>query len=140
MVRITDDGVFDAPIDKVWKYVDDGMMHNHTSFKMTNVLEQKGNMLTVQAEVNNPGGKGTHKETWKFVFNRPKGFDFEYLSGPMKGSRHTHSYTAMGNRTKVEVVGDFRAEGMDDAATKKAVLAYFQEVFAEDSAALKKYK
>jgi len=140
MVRVTDDGVFDAPIDKVWKYVNDNMLHQHTTFQMTKVLDQKGNVLTVQAEVDNPGEKGRHMESWKFVFNPPKGFDMEYLDGPWKGSRHTHTYTPMGNRTKVDVNGDFRIQGMDDATTKKTVLAYFGQVFGEDSAALKKYK
>ena len=140
MVKVWDDGIFDAPIDKVWKYVNDGMLHQHKAFKVSKVVEQKGNQMTVGADVGNPGGKGSHKETWKFVYNPPKGFDMEYLSGPMKGSKHTHTYTPMGNRTKVEVNGDFRAEGMDDATTKKAVLAFFSEAFEEDTAALRKYK
>lgn len=48
--------------------------------------------------------------------------------------------TPMGNKTKVEVGGDFRAQGMDDMATKKAALAMFEEVFNEDNANLKNYK
>jgi hypothetical protein len=140
MVQIRDDGVFDAPVDKLWKYVNDQMLHNHASFKTTKVLDQKGNAMVVEADVANMGKPGTHKETWKFVWNPPKGFDMEYLTGPMQGSRHTHTYTPMGNRTKVEVVGDFKMQGMDEAMTKKAVLQYFAQVFEEDTAALRKYK
>lgn len=140
MVHLRDDGVFDAPIDKVWKYVNDSMLHQHTSFRTTNVLEQKGNSMIVEADVNNPGKGGTHKETWKFVMNPPKGFDMEYLSGPMKGTKHTHTYTPLGNKTKVEVVGEFHAQGLDDAATRKSVLDYFAQVFEEDQAAMKRMK
>ena len=140
MVKVWDDGIYDAPLEKVWKYVNDNMMHQHRAFKVSKVVEQKGNMLTIESDVSNPGGKGTHKETWKWVFNPPKGFDMEYLAGPWKGSRHTHTYTPMGTRTKVELAGDFKIQGMDDAGTKKAVLAYFNEVFTEDTAALAKYK
>lgn len=140
MVRVRDDGVFDAPIDKLWRYVNDSMMHQHKAFRQTGVLEQKGNMVVVEAEVANPGGKGAHKETWKFVFNPPKGFDMEYLSGPMKGSRHTHTYTPIGDKTKVVVEGDFVAQGLTDEAVKKAVLTYFDQTFTEDQAALKKFK
>jgi hypothetical protein len=46
----------------------------------------------------------------------------------------------MGNKTKVLVEGDFTAQGMDDAATKKAVLGMFEMVFNEDNANLKNYK
>lgn len=137
MVHVTDDGVFDAPIDKVWKYISDDMMHQHKSFKVTSTEEQ-GNAMIMHADVANPGGMGTHKETWKMVVNSPKGFELEYLAGPMKGSRHTHTYTPVGNKTRVEVSGEFRAEGMDDESTKRAVLAYFAEVFEEDQAAMKK--
>lgn len=140
MVKITDDGVFDAPMDKLWKYVGDGMMHQHKSLKVTKVTPQSANQQIWEADVANPGGKGSHKETLRFTFNPPKGFSVDYLSGPWKGSKHTHTYTSMGNKTKVEVAGDFRVEGMDDVAAKKSVLAYFNEVFNEDNAALQKYK
>lgn len=139
MVRVTDEGIFDAPLDKLWKYVNDQMMHNHASFKVTKLVDQKGNTMVVEADVANPSATGTHKETWKFVYNPPKSFDMEYLSGPMKGSRHTHTYTPLGNRTKVDVVGDFKLQGADDATTKKMVLDYFAKVFEEDRAALRKY-
>ncbi len=139
-MRVYDDGIFDAPIDKVWKYVNDAMMHNHRAFKIAGMVEQKGNIMVVNSDVANPGGKGSHQETWKFTYNPPKGFDMEYVEGPWKGSKHTHTYTPMKNRTKVEVNGDFRIQGMDDAATKKAVLAYFAAVFEEDSSALRKYE
>lgn len=140
MVRVYDDGIFDAPVDKLWKYVNDAMLHQHGAFKISKMVEQKGPAMTVEADVANPGGKGTHKETWKFVYNPPNGFDMEYLAGPWKGSRHTHTYTPMGNQTKVEVLGDFTIQGMDDNATKKTVLAYFARTFEEDTAALKKYR
>lgn len=114
--------------------------HEHKSFRTEKVLEQKENTMVVEADVTNPDGQGSHKETWKFIMEPPKGFRMEYLSGPMKGSTHSHTYTAMGDRTKVEVDGDFRIQGLDDTQTRKAILDYFANVFHEDSEALKKYK
>jgi len=140
MVHITDDGVFDAPIDKLWKYVNDNMLHQHGSFRVSKVLEQHGNSMVMETDVQNPDGAGTHKETWKMVVNPPKGFDTEYLAGPMKGSRHTHTYTPMGNRTRVDVVGDFTIQGLDERQTRQAVLDYLAQVFEEDNAALRKMK
>jgi hypothetical protein len=139
MVHITDDGVFDAPLEKVWKYMNDDKGHAHSGIKFTKVLEQSDKGMTVELEVKNADGS-SHTETWKMTMNPPKGHSTEVLSGPMKGSRNTHTYTPMGNKTKVMVEGDFYAQGMDDASTKKAVLAMFEMVFNEDNANLKNYK
>ena len=95
--------------------------------------------MTSEVEVKNPDGSW-RKEIWKFGFNPPKGFDLEITSGPMKGTKHTHTYTPMGNKTKVVVEGEFVAQGMDDASLKKAALGMFELVFNEDSANLKNYK
>ena len=138
MVHVTDDGVFDAPLEKVWKYLNDDS-HAHSAIRFTKVLEQSGKGMTVELEVKNPDGS-SHMETWKMTMNPPKGHSTEVLSGPMKGSKNTHTYTPMGNKTKVTVEGDFYAQGMDDASTKKAVLALYEMVFNEDNANLKNYK
>jgi len=139
MVRIRDDGVFDAPIEKVWKYVNDNQNHQHESFQITKVLEQKGNAMTIEARVANPSG-GKDMEKYIMTMNPPKGFTLEYLSGAMKGSKQTHTYTSMGNRTRVDVDGEFVGKGMDDNTIRKNVLAYYAMVFNEDNANLKKYK
>ncbi len=79
-------------------------------------------------------------ESWKIAMSPPKSMSTEILSGPMKGTKHTHTYTPMGSKTKVEVEGDFIAQGMDDASTKKAVLSMLEIVFNEDNANLQKFK
>ena len=81
-----------------------------------------------------------HTEAWKVALNPPKSMSTEILSGPMKGTKHTHTYMPMGPRTKVEVEGEFIAQGMDDASIKKAVLGMFDLVFKEDNANLQKFK
>ncbi len=139
MVHVTDDGIFDAPVEKVWKYINDQNGHSHRGLRFTKVLEQSDKGMTAELEVKNPDGS-YHKETWKFTMNPPKSHVTDVLAGPTKGSKYTHTYTPMGNKTKVQVEGEFTAQGMDDAATKKAVLAMFEMVFNEDNANLKNYK
>jgi ligand-binding SRPBCC domain-containing protein len=139
MVHVTDDGIFDAPVEKVWKYLNDDKSHSHKGMKFTKVIEQSDKGMTAELEVKNPDGS-THMETWKFAFNPPKSHTIEVISGPTKGSKHTHTYIPMGNKTKVQVEGEFMVQGMDDASTKKAVLAMFEMLFNEDSANLKNFK
>jgi hypothetical protein len=139
MVHIKDDGVFDAPIAKLWKYFNDNAAHNHTSFQVTKVLETKGNSQTVMAKIRNASG-GFDTEKLLMSVNPPKGFSVEYLSGSMKGSKQTHTYTPQGNKTRVDVDGNFVSTGAADNEIKKGILAYFAQAFEEDNTNLKKYK
>jgi hypothetical protein len=139
MVHVTDDGVFDAPVEKIWKYINDQNGHAHSGISFTKVLEQSDNGMTAELKVKNPDGS-SHMETWKMTMNPPKSHTTEVLAGPTKGSKFTHTYTPMGSKTKVQVEGDMQVQGMDDAATKKAVLGMWEMVFNEDSANLRNYK
>ena len=140
MVHVRDEGVFDAPIEKVWKYIQDMPNHQHQSTRLGPVLEQKGAALKIAGQVRNPDGKTWRKETYLMTLNPPLSFTLETLDGPMKGTKHTHSYTAQGDRTKVVVEGEFVNPSVDDANLRKGTLAYFEEVFSEDQASLRKYK
>ncbi len=140
MVHVHDDGVFDAPIEKLWKYIQDNDAHLHGAFVVQRVLEQKGNALTIEAKLGNPDGSFS-VEKLRWTMNPPKGFDLEYLSGPFRGTRHTHTYTPQGNRTKVVVDGEFVVPpGMTENAVRKGALDYFANAFEEDNTALKSYE
>jgi hypothetical protein len=142
MTQIKDEGVFEAPLDKIWKYLQDQTpgVHSHKSIRGMKVLEQKGSAVTQEIEFVNPDGKSTRKETWRFTYNPPHGFEMESLAGMSKGTKYAHRYTPMGNRTRVDVEGDFRLQGMDDASTRQAALGFLAEVFQEDQASLGRYK
>ena len=141
MVSLKDEGIFDAPIEKIWRFHNDhNANHEHRAVKISKVLEQSERHMVVEMDAKSPDGKTTFKQTAKLTFNPPKGFDMEFLSGPMVGTKHTHTYTPMGDKTKVEVVGEFKVQGLSEEATKKAALALLEELFNEDNAALKNYK
>jgi len=142
MVQVRDDGVYDASIDKIWKFLQDDSpgVHSHKSILGAKTIEEKGNAVVQEMEFRNPDGKSSRKETWRFTFNPPAGFDMESLAGVSKGTRYSHRYTPMGNKTRVEVEGDFRMQGMDDASTRKAALGLLSEIFDEDTRNLRNYK
>jgi ligand-binding SRPBCC domain-containing protein len=139
LVRVSDEGVFDAPLEKIWRYLNDDKSHTHGSVKFTRIIEQSDKGMTAEVDAKRPDGSW-YKENWKMSFNPPKSFDIEILSGPMKGTKHTHTYTPMGNKTKVLVEGEFVAQGMDDASVKRAALGMLEQVFNEDTANLRNYK
>jgi len=139
MVHIRDEGVFDAPVEKIWRYLNDEHAHSHGLVKVTGMRDQTEKGLTLDLEVKRPDGS-THTEAWKITMNPPTSMYTEVLAGPMKGTKHTYTYTPMGQKTKVVVEGEFTAQGLDDAATRKSVLAMLEMVFNEDNANLQKFK
>jgi hypothetical protein len=142
MVHIKDEGVFDASIDKIWKYLqdEDAGVHNHRSILGAKTLEETENGVVQEMDMLNPDGKTKRKETWKLSFNPPTGFTMESLAGVSKGTRYTNRYTPVGSKTRVDVEGEFKMQGMDEASIKKAALGFLAEVFDEDNATLRKYK
>lgn len=139
MVHVIDEGVFDEPIDKIWRFLADDKSHQHAMVKTTRVIEQSDKGMTAEIDVKNPDGSW-RKETWNLSFNPPTSFGIEVTSGLTKGTKHKHTYTPMGAKTKVVVEGEFVGQGMDDAALKKTALAMFEQAFIEDAAQLKKFK
>jgi len=139
LVHVKDEGVFDEPLEKIWRFLNAEQGHDHNGVRFSKVIEQSDKGMTTEVEVKAPDGSWA-KETWKFDMNPPTGFNMEITSGPMKGTKHTHTYTAMGNKTKVVVEGEFVRQGVDDASMKKGALGMLEQLFNEDTANLKKFK
>jgi hypothetical protein len=142
MVAIRDDGVFDAPLEKIWKYIGDDRpgIHKHRSILATKAVNRQGNVIVQELQIVNADGKGNHWETWRLTMDPPRGYQVEAIEGPTKGTRFRQTYTPMGPKTRVEVEGDWRVPGMDDVSVRKMALGFLEEAFNEDNAALKKYK
>jgi hypothetical protein len=142
MAHVKDDGEFDAPLDKLWRFLQDQTegVHNHSMIRGMRPIEQKGNSNTVEMEFVNPDGKTTRKETWRMTFNPPHGFEMESLSGASKGTKYAHKYTSRGNKTRVDVEGEFHFQGMDDTQTREMALGFLNAVFEEDRVNLGRYK
>src|SRR3989442_12946001 len=103
MVYVRDDGVFDASIEKIWKYLQDPESHQHESILSQKVLEQKGNTMKIRAEIKGPQGKS--EEIWPMRMDPPFGFELQVLEGPSKGPKQAHTSVPMGDKTNVIVIG-----------------------------------
>ncbi|MHB8606359.1 MAG: SRPBCC family protein [Thermoplasmatota archaeon] len=139
MVFIRDDGTFDAPIDKIWKYLNDMPgEHDHSAIVSMEPLEQHGQVAKLKVTQKGHDGK-PFVETWQLTSFQPDGQMLEILEGRGKGTKHVHTYIPQGNKTRVVVVGDFHIQGLDDASTKKTVLDYLNNVFNEDNRNLQEF-
>lgn len=138
MVYILDDGsVFDAPIDKIWKYLPSDN-HRHDSLKLISREMVNSNAVVITAERNIMGKMVRTKI--KNTLYPPFGFVQEHLEGPTAGSKAFVYYIPKGNKTGITIVGDFVLSGMDEKTTRDAVMAQLQVVFDEDNENLKNTK
>jgi hypothetical protein len=137
MVHLIDEGsVFDAPIEKIWKYLASDN-HKHPSLKNV-TREVNGNAVIISSERTVKGQP--IKVKIKNTLYPPLGYVQEHLEGPTAGSRAFLYYTPKGDKTGVTIVGDFMISGLDEKGTRDAVMAQLQITFDEDNANLKQMK
>jgi hypothetical protein len=137
MVYILDEGsVFDAPLDKIWKYLQ-SQEHHHDSIKSLS-REVVGNSVVLVSERNVMGKTVTVKV--KNTLYPPFGMVQEYLEGPMQGSRAFQYYVPKGDKTEVRVVGDYMISGATDQQIRDTVSTQAQRSYDEDNTNLKSMK
>lgn len=128
---------FDATPDKIFRYMSEGN-HQHAAFKSHRLVGISENVVTLIAEIYNPDGS-TFKTTITHKLNPPKGVETTMTGGAFSGARFVHSYTPIGDKTKVDLEGDFPAfPGMSEADELKMIDGFFTTVFAEDTESLGK--
>ncbi len=141
LVHYKKDGIvlFDAPVEKMFRYMRVGD-HKHASFKSHKLVSVTGNVVTLNAEIYNPDGT-TSGTTITHKLDPPKGLETMFTGGPFDGARFRHTYTPIGNRTRLDIEGDFPAfPGMSEADELKMIDGFFTSVFAEDNVSLQGIK
>jgi hypothetical protein len=137
MVHIKDEGShFDAPLDTVWKYIQDGERHNDThhsrNFSMKPLTESTME-LSWEMEMNGSWNKIKTRTT----VLPPVGLAIEMIEGPMAGSKFFNVYTPAGSKTAIAVYGEFASKTIPPAQLEPAVHGFLEQVFNEDNAAIK---
>lgn len=145
MIYIEDrEGVFDAPLDKVWELVkahttEGSLIHPSAKNLMTNLLNENTFINTWDEEINAQYIQIKMKGT---VFY-PLGIAFEVKEGPFAGSTYFIYYLPMdNNKTRVVIAGEFKSASIDptvddDQRLRSIVLSRFEKMFEEDYAYLK---
>ena len=127
---------FDATIDSVFGYMKEGD-HVHQAFKSHRLVGAKGNAVTIAAEIFNPDGS-SFETTITQKLNHPKSIETIMDGGAFSGARFHHIYTAIGNKTKVDLDGAFPViPGMSEADELNMIDHFFTVIFNEDAATLK---
>jgi len=146
MVFIEDrEGIFDAPIDKVWKLakahaIEGSKIHPSAKNVTTETINEQVFINSwEEEEINGQSVKIKMKETIFYQL----GIAFEAIEGPFAGSTYFIYYIPLeNNKTNVVVAGDFRSQSVDpvvddDERLRSIVLSKFEKVFHEDCEYLK---
>jgi hypothetical protein len=141
MVHIKDEGShFDAPLETVWGFLqapdDHRASHSTTTrnHQMKPITETSFH-LTQERNVN---GQWV-KEVDRITVHPPLAVVIEVLEGPMAGSTMVNIYSAKGNKTGIDVYGEFNSKMIPAAQLEAAVRGNLESVFNEDQAAIKAF-
>jgi hypothetical protein len=141
MVHIKDEGShFEAPIETVWAFLQAQDAHEESHSKSTRnrdskPLTENSMILSMERNVNGQWMKEKNRVTML----PPLGLAIEVLEGPLAGSKFVNIYTPKGNRTGIDIIGEFNSSQIPAAQLEHAVRANLETVFNEDSAALKAF-
>lgn len=127
---------FDATPDKLFQYMSVGG-HPHAAFKSHRLVGAAEGVVDVSAEVYNPDGS-TFEMTIQHRLDPPNGIETTFSGGPFDGARFVHAYTPVGERTKVDLEGDFPAlPGMSETEELAMIDGFFNTIVDEDMATLR---
>lgn len=141
MARISDTegSKFDAPIEVVWKYLQDPSAHGgaHANARNRTMTPINEDSFVVSWEQNMNGN-------WTKVSNKitvfpPLGMAAEMIEGPMKGSRMFTVYTPHGAKTEVSVHGDMQSALVPPNQLEGMVRMAWEAAFNEDSAGIRAF-
>jgi hypothetical protein len=140
MVFIVDEGsVFDAPVDKIWRFLQQSRPDQHRHGARTNVNVERGeNTATISFDVDGPGGSKIHIKNKNTTFP-PLGRFMEYLEGPLAGSKAMTYYVPMGQKTGITVVGQYVSMTLPENQIRDYVMAQGEKTFNEDVENLKNF-
>ncbi len=140
MVKVTDDGLFPAKREKVWKLIE---AHStdastiHPSLKSVKPLRKEGNSDVVEQEWEMSGQRA--KIIAKFTANPPEQLTIEFLEGPMTG-KMVNTYTETPTGTKVVTQCDMQSKFMDEKQLEGAIKQFLNDGFNDDVRYLTKMK
>ena len=111
MVYLKDEGSeFEAPIDFVWKYIFGGLNHDSSHKTTRNPKFKKVSDITIEY-----GSERHLRGKWapdrlRISMVPPVTVVTEWLEGALEGSKFVYVYSPRGNKTRIDVYGEFTSK------------------------------
>ena len=140
MVFVQDEGsLFDAPLGIVWKYLFDGEAHDavHKSTRNPSFKPVSKTSFIYSAERRFNGN--WIPESQRLSVFPPLGISTEWLEGSFAGSKMFYLYSPKGNKTQIDVFGDFQSKTISDSDLEQRAKKFLEGEFNEDAPAIRDY-
>jgi hypothetical protein len=134
MVYVADEGsTFDAPIDVVWKYIFDDKAHDSAHKTTRNPKFEKVSDVTfVYASERYLRGHWAADRLRISMFP-PVSVVTEWLDGVLAGSTFVYLYTPEGNKTRIDVYGEFTSKSVPASEVEAAAREFLETEFDADA-------
>jgi len=134
MVFVKDEGsVFDAPIEFVWKYLTGAEEHDSAHKTTRNSKFAKYSDITfLYGSERLLGGKWAADQLRISIFP-PVSVVTEWIEGVLEGSKLVYVYSPEGERTRIDVYGEFTSTSLVAKDVEAAAREFLDTEFAADA-------
>ncbi|MGI0132893.1 MAG: hypothetical protein ACREDK_07390 [Thermoplasmata archaeon] len=134
MVFVKDEGgTFDAPIDFVWKYIFGGEAHDGAHKTTRNPKFEKVSDITIiYASERYLRGKWA-PDRMRISMFPPISVVTEWLEGVLAGSKLVYVYTPQGNKTRIDVYGEFTSKTLPPDQIEVAAREFLETEYDADA-------
>jgi hypothetical protein len=140
MVFVKDEGSrFDAPIDVVWRYIEDGAVHDSAHKTTRNPKFGKVSDITFLY-----GSDRFLRGKWapdrlRITMAPPVSIITEWIEGVLEGSKLVYVYSPEGDKTRIDVYGEFTSKTLPKDEVEAAAREFLESEFAADAPAIREY-
>ncbi len=138
MVYLKDEGsVFDAPIEFVWKYIYGAEDHDSAHKTTRNPKFGKYSDITLLY-----GSERFLQGKWapdqlRISMFPPVAVVTEWLEGVLAGSKFTYVYSPQGERTRIDVYGEFTSKTLPPTEIEAVAREFLETEFAADATVIR---
>lgn len=138
MVYLKDEGSeFDAPIDFVWKYIFGGEGHDKSHKTTRNPKFKEISDITIEY-----GSERLLRGKWapdrmRITMVPPISVTTEWLDGVLAGSKFVYVYRPVGEKTRIDVYGEFTSPTLTPQEVEAAAREFLEEEFHADAPVIK---
>jgi len=138
MVYLVDEGSeFDAPIDFVWKYIFGGDAHDGAHTTTRNPKFKKVSDITIEYSSERLLRGKWAPDRMRISMVPPISVVTEWLDGALAGSTFTYVYRPNGEKTRIDVYGEFVSKTLPASEVEAAAREFLESEFDADAPAIK---
>lgn len=138
MVYLKDEGSeFEAPIDFVWKYIFGGEGHDSAHKTTRNPKFKKISDITIEYSSDRYLRGKWAPDRMRISMFPPISVVTEWLEGVLAGSTLTYVYSPNGDKTRIDVYGEFTSKTLSPDAVEAAAREFLDTEFEADAPAIK---